>query len=296
MSQQWSRRVLILLSLPLFVVLTGGSHPHTLCRGIVEENNWQIPVTPFQAGGVSKSKYNAVLDQFERKFKPVVSQMGKRLDLRRLWDDPTVNATATQSGNTYTINMFGGLARHHEMTADGLMMITCHELGHHLGGAPKYEGGWWSNDWASVEGQSDYYASLRCLRQVWTASENFAWYEGATIDSSAKDECERTWNTQTEEQLCMRTAMTGKAVASFFKSIRYESRSPRFDSPDATVVSRTDSSHPATQCRLDTYYQGALCVHDMNVALSKTNPKTGTCSGHYEVSNHGARPRCWFKP
>jgi hypothetical protein len=36
--------------------------------------------------------------------------------------------------------MFGGLARHELVTDDGFMMVVCHETGHHLGGAPRYNG------------------------------------------------------------------------------------------------------------------------------------------------------------
>jgi hypothetical protein len=297
MTKALLKRAMLLLSLPLFVA-TAGMDTHqvrTLCSGIIEENSWKIPVMALQKGGLSEKQYNETLNKFEAYFKPVLSRIGAQLKVKRLWSDPTVNASAEQSGSTYIINMYGGLARHPAVTQDALMLVVCHELGHHLGGAPKANN-WWGGNWASNEGQADYYAGLRCLRQVWSRQDTADWYQDAVIDDSAREGCELNYHTQSEEQLCMRTSMAGKAVGKLFQSLRYESTSPRFDTPDATVVSQMVDAHPDTQCRLDTYYQGALCVHDMNVALSDSSPKPGTCYGDYAHSFSGARPRCWFKP
>jgi hypothetical protein len=46
---------------------------------------------------------------------------------------------------------------------------------------------------------------------------------------------------------------------------------------------------------MDTYYQGAICLHDMNVALSDTDPNVGTCSESAGQVD-GLRSHCWFKP
>lgn len=287
-------------ALPLFLLTASfSSHSHhvghELCKGFVEENDWQIPVTTFSNSGVTESQFHKELDRVEAYYGPVLARMGKRLSVNRQWTNGTVNASAEQLGDTYRINMYGGLARHSAITADGFLLVACHEMGHHLGGAPKTSSWWGSNDWASNEGQSDYYATLRCLKHLWSERDNFAWYETAEIDTVAKNLCERTYNTQAEEIQCMRAAMAGKSVSHLFRDLRGDSKLPRFDTPDSRKVSSTDNSHPAAQCRMDTYLQGAVCVHNANVALSNNDPNVGTCNER-KGDSLGLRPRCWYRP
>lgn len=290
-----TRRVALLAALPLLMMNTGlAPHAIELCQGFVEENDMRIPVGVRQEGGITEEEFNAVLDQFEAEYKDRVAAHGGILEVRRKWSDPTVNASAQQSGNKFIVNMFGGLARHKVMNKDGFMLVACHEVGHHIGGAPKTG---WFNSWASNEGQSDYYASLRCLRHVWSAEENSIWYSEneSTINPVSKETCEGLYNTQEEEVLCIRTAEAGRIAGLMFMDLRKETIEPKFDTPDLKEVSRTDDRHPATQCRMDTYYQGALCVHDMNEELSQQDPVKGTCTSSI-IHSHGLRPRCWYKP
>ncbi|MCB0411545.1 MAG: hypothetical protein KDD22_03415 [Bdellovibrionales bacterium] len=251
-----------------------------------------MPVSARQEGGITEDEFNAVLDEFEEVYQPIVTEAGGKLDVRRKWNDSTVNASAQRMGNTYVLNMFGGLARYHNMNKDGFMLVVCHEAGHHLGGAPKVSG--WFNNWASNEGQADYYATLRCLRYIWDDEENRQWLENNEVDPIAKTKCEETFNTQEEEVLCMRTAAAGQAMAFFFQDVRKETTIPKFDTPDPKEVSKTDDAHPATQCRMDTYLTGSVCLHDIHQALSDEDPKVGTCNEGAETI--GTRPHCWYKP
>jgi len=130
------------------------------CDGFLPPNDLKIPVDSVLAKGIVEAQFNEVLGAIENIYKPIVSAQGKVLEIRRLWTNDTVNASAQQIGNRYVLNMYGGLARHEAITMDGMALVACHELGHHLGGAPKV------SSWASNEGQSDYYANLKCLRQV----------------------------------------------------------------------------------------------------------------------------------
>lgn len=265
-----------------------------LCEGFLPPNDMKIPVTAFQVGGISPTEFNAVMDKIEAYYAPIVQAKGATLRLNRLWNDDTVNASAQQQGRTWILNMYGGLARHPVMNADGMMMVACHEMGHHIGGAPKIDG-WFGTGWASNEGESDYFSSLRCMRKMFTDEENAKFVETQEIDPVAKQKCEEAYTTQAEENLCMREAMAGMVGAKIFQALRKETTAPRFDTPDPAVVTRMDDDHPATQCRLDTYFQGALCFHDQSVELSNSDPNVGTCT-IANGQNDGLRPRCWFKP
>lgn len=264
-----------------------------LCEGFLPENDLKIPIAlqMLTGGGLDEVGFNKVLDQIESHYSPIVASKGGTLQVRRLWTDNTVNASAQRSGTTYIINMYGGLARHPEISADGFMLVACHEMGHHLAGAPK-NGGWFGS-WASNEGQSDYFAGLRCLRQIWTAEDNARFVQENQIDPVLSQKCMDTWNTQDEENLCIRTGAAGMEVTSLFRALREEETIPHFDTPDPRRVTRTDNSHPATQCRLDTYFQSGLCVHDMTQELSDTDVRVGTCT-ESQGTTLGVRPRCWY--
>lgn len=271
-----------------------GLSTRVMCTGFLPDNNMKIPVSVFQVGGITQAQFNEVLDLVENHFRPIMATKGANLRVNRRWSDDTVNASAEQQGRNWILNMYGGLARHPVMTKDGFLMVACHEAGHHLGGAPKVSG-WFGQNWASNEGEADYYASLRCMRALFTDDDNAKFVQENAIDPVARLECERTFQTQAEENLCMREAMAGLVGGLIFQALRQEPNPPRFDTPDPRVVSRMDDDHPATQCRLDTYYQGALCVHDTNTELSDTNPNVGSCT-LANGQNLGLRPRCWFKP
>jgi len=258
------------------------------CPGFLPPNDLKIPVGAADARGILETQFNDVINTIEKIYKPVAAAQGKVLQINRLWTNATVNANASQSGNKYILNMYGGLARHEAITMDGFALVVCHELGHHLGGAPK--GGW-----ATIEGQSDYYANLKCLRQVFAVPEAGAFTRKSEGDEVALRSCEAMFSRQEDRDICVRSAMAGKSVAYLFKTLRNETVVPRFDTPDPAVVTAMYTDHPATQCRMDTYLQGSLCTRPVSAPLSGTNPAAGTCtrSAGFQA---GFRPLCWYKP
>ncbi|MGE3610238.1 MAG: hypothetical protein AB7I27_11665 [Bacteriovoracaceae bacterium] len=83
------------------------------------------------------------------------------IDFRDHWESPYFGASVNFDGNHYQLNILGGLARIKEMTPDAYAAIVCHELGHILGGAPFQDIP--DFEWASVEGQADYFSASVCL-------------------------------------------------------------------------------------------------------------------------------------
>jgi hypothetical protein len=259
--------------------------------GFLPENDLNIPVGLKSAGGISKTQFLSVIDKLEAIYAPIVSNMGGKLKINRKWDDGTVNANATRIGG-WNVNMYGGLARHEAITEDGFALVLCHELGHHLGGAPKV--GMFLNRWASNEGQSDYFATLKCLRQLFMNDNNALVVKKLKAPATLVNACANAWPDKTDAAICVRSGMAGASVAGLFAALRNQPEA-KFETPDANVVKRTDDSHPAHQCRLDTYFQGALCEKSFNEDVSQKDEVKGTChgsTGHKE----GLRPLCWFKP
>lgn len=292
-------RASLALSALALTVLTGlgftvASHEHDLCHGFVPENDMKIPVGwRTRSGGLSEAQYNDVLDRMERLFKDVVAQQGGDLIINRKWTDPTVNASAQQWGTSWILNMYGGLARHSAIGVEGFALVACHELGHHIGGAPKMRG-WMGNNWATNEGGADYYATLKCLRRFFVEDDNAAIIAQADIDPFARQQCEAQFTDDNDRLICLRNSMAGMQVASLFMDLRGDETAPRFDTPDPTVVTQTDDRHPLTQCRLDTYFNGGICNVDASIPVSSTDYRQGSCIEENHTA--GLRPRCWFKP
>lgn len=258
--------------------------------GIMPENDMRISV--FQMFGVSninEAKFNALIDRVISVYGPIVQQKGGNLKVNRRWTDETVNASASRSGSTWILNMYGGLARHQTMTEDGFMLVVCHELGHQIGGAPKYDGG----DWAANEGQADYFGAMKCMRRILTPDDNVGFMAQKPVDPAVKTQCDQLFRDDQERALCARVSMAGKSLANLFASTG--SRQPNFNTPDKSVVSATNDSHPAAQCRLDTYFQGSLCTRAFNDDVSETDTKRGVCVKSDGFAA-GTRPLCWYKP
>ena len=81
------------------------------------------------------------------------------------WNDNRVNAIAYRQGSKQHVSIFGGLLRHQYIQIEGAGLVLAHEIGHHLGGAPRYTTQ--GLTWASCEGQSDYWGALVAMRNVW---------------------------------------------------------------------------------------------------------------------------------
>jgi len=259
--------------------------------GFMPENDMSIPVGAKMANNMTEERFNEIIDKVEAVYAPIIKKDRRaRLKVNRKWSDDTVNASAQQFWKLWIVNMFGGLARHPAVTDDGFALVVCHELGHHLGGAPKNGG---VMGWASNEGQSDYFASLKCFRKVFGDDDNVNIVNNMDIDSTAKTLCESEWGNAEDQALCVRAAMAGKSLSTLLAG--GTRGSVNFDTPDDSVVERTNNRHPAGQCRLDTYFQGSLCDQPHTADVSKRDATVATCN---RSTNHkiGIRPLCWYKP
>lgn len=256
------------------------------------KNNIQIAVGDKIANDMTKEKFYALIERVESLFQPSFAKVGAVLKVNRRWDDPAVDANASQWPNgNWRVSMYGGLARHPLINDDGFMMVLCHEIGHHIGGAPR------SNDntyWSSAEGQSDYFASLKCFRRVIENDDNITIVKSMQIDPTATQRCQEIYKSPQDIALCQRVAMAGKTVAVFIAS-KTETPNIQLTTPDNRRVSKTNEDHPDPQCRLDTYFQGSLCDKSLNEEVSHDDPSVGTC--HAKAGfKIGLRPTCWYKP
>lgn len=255
-------------------------------------NNLKHRISAKDSGGISEAQFNAVMDRMQAIYGPIVAAHGGNLVIHRLWTDDTVNASAEQQGGDWILNMYGGLARDKAITQDGMALVICHEMGHHLGGAPRYGG----TDWAADEGEADYYANSKCLHRFFGDSATAQFTRPVLTDDGAiaKAACAKSWKSSADRALCERSSAAGQSVTALFTELSGDAPS-HFDTPDPSVVAQTNDEHPASQCRLDTYFQGSLCNKSYTIDMSPTDPAVGGCvlSQGYK---QGMRPFCWYKP
>lgn len=265
---------------------------------ILPPNSLHLQPQMPESSNVTEEQFNQAIDKVVAAYSSVITDHDGTLYVERRWEDPTVNAYAVQYDDQWIVAMFGGLARRPEVTVDGFTMVMCHELGHHLGGYP------FSSEWASDEGQSDYFAAIACAKQVWGSekAENAAFRNEVPVE--AKERCDEIWNSTDEQNLCYRTLMAVRSVSELMASA--EEVQINWTTPDTREVSRTSHAHPNAQCRLDTYTSAALCPMDFGTdvipGLNEGNSKAGekvsagyTCTAARSMTV-GLRPRCWFMP
>lgn len=271
--------------------------------GFAPENNLKIPVNYVfsTAATMDETMFNDIIGRVENFYSPIVSSLGGKLSIERNWTDPTVNAYAKREGASeedWIIAMFGGLARHPDMTNDGFMLVVCHEMGHQIGGAPKY-GSAGARMWASNEGQADYWGALKCMRRVLVNDNNEAIMRSVAVPAPIADRCTKSYKSPAEQALCKRVAMAGVALGHTLATLARDNDPsvpvPAPETPNKSRVKKTYDGHPEAQCRLDTYFAGAACTVDPNKDTSDTDPVLNTCASENRAKV-GTRPVCWYKP
>lgn len=242
-------------------------------------------------GGISEGEFMRISTELETLYTPDVAAHGGKLKVYKEWASTTVNAYAQREGEEWKVILLGGIARHKHMTADGFALIVCHEIGHHLGGVPRYDG--LDIGWATNEGQSDYYSTMKCLRRYWENADNAGALSGKEIPAKLTEECGKNWLWNKDEALCIRSGMAGLSASYVFAALAWNLKKPKFETPDSKIVKETYGAHPKAQCRLDTYFQGSLCE-----ASPLEEMRTETQGACHESLGHksGMRPLCWFKP
>lgn len=261
--------------------------------GFAPENSMKIYAGDKAANNMTEELFLSTVKRVSDVYESVVASKGAKLKMNNRWEDATVNASAQQSGKTWQVNMYGGLARHELVTTDGFMMVVCHELGHHLGGAPR-KSTWMGTSWASNEGQSDYWAGLKCMRKVLENDDNISYVANMIVDQDVTEKCSTVYKSAQEVALCQRISMAGKSLAMVLGSLGGNSN-VNFTTPDTRTVAKTNDNHPQAQCRLDTYFQGTLCDKSISEDVDATSAIPGTCVKS-EGFSFGVRPLCWYKP
>lgn len=249
-----------------------------------------IPENSILANDMTEKEFKDAIKSFEKFFNPSIERdHNAELIVFGSWGSNTVNAYAEKAPKKVMITIYGGLARHKAITLDGFKAVLCHELGHHFGGYPKKS----TNVWSSAEGQADYYATMKCLRRLWENENNQLALGEQVIPTALKNECAQTYTDAKNQSLCHRMGLAGRSVALMIQDLDHDSIEPKFETPDPLVVRAMNYLHPYSQCRLDTYFQGAICPVSESVEFDDHEQTEGAC--HPKLGDkRGLRPKCWF--
>lgn len=256
-----------------------------LCN-IIENVEQRIP--SWSNTGLTEKEFNKVIDDFIKVYDPIVKEKGYKLSIDRKWSSDTVNASTTVSGDKWVIYAYGGLARYPSMDSDTYMAVMLHEIGHHLGGYP-------ARGWASNEGQSDYYATLKGMRIMRNAGYRFKNIRSANVPESVEKKCAIMHKSVYDIDFCKKSAAVGYSLASVLNSLQNSSVPVNFDAPSGPEVIKTNNNHPKAQCRLHTYLNGAVCGASYLEEFSMDSPVPGACAEE-KGDIIGVRDRCWYKP
>jgi hypothetical protein len=262
-------------------------------RAIIPSNNFKfpIPTTRSLIKPVDESDFNEVADRLINIYSEFIkNNYNANFIINRNWADNTVNSYASRTNpNEFQIYIPGGIARAPGMTKNSLAYVLCHELGHHLGGAPKthlFDG------WPSAEGQADYWASSKCLKNYYADLS----FEDVEISSNVPEKvishCNKIYSNFIELKICVRSILAGIDFSNFLNQLPNNKIMVTLETPDPKIVKGTNiNDYPRPQCRLDTIFQGALCAKKAFELTSPTDPTVAACNVPNEL---GARPACWF--
>lgn len=234
---------------------------------------------------VSESEIRQVMELIYIEYANEFTARGWTLQMNYLVDD-TFNAFARRDGDVASVNILSGLGMNDLSNTDVIALVTCHELGHHIGGRPFYTG----SD-MSTEGQADYFAGIECMRRYYDVTPF-----KVPLDIGALKSCRGSWSDKAEVEACARTVGAGQALAKIFAGNNVGLMSiPDLTRRNTERVTELFESHPEAQCRLDTYAAGALCTENFGEPVAQDDVWTGVCSEE-RGDRTGVRPRCWYSP
>ncbi len=258
-----------------------------------------------ESSNITEEMFNQIITQVQETYAPIVESHGATLKFNRFWENSIVIANTNQANGVWVVNMHGGLARRPEITPDGFALVICHELGHHLAGYPLKTR--FFNKWASTEGQSDYFAAQSCARRLWSGEEDKNRLSRGTVNPIAKEGCDSVWSTEKDQNLCYRTALAGHSLATLLGAST--KTTVGFATPSEAEVIKTSDLHPQAQCRLDTYFHGAMCDVEFDSSiipgLNHSDGQRSKAAEGIAARNSctrenffsvGTRPLCWYKP
>ena len=229
---------------------------------------------------------DAIFEVFQNTYKRKFSELNLSLEIT---EDPNTafGAFAEREGNVARIRINQGTRYHQRLNPNLYAMILCHELGHHLGGAPRF-----ADSWASVEGEADYFATLKCWRTIETSLPSFLTMDPIDSDSiKIQNDCISSYSTDSQTRIkCQHALNTALQLTKVLAGLSGFSATGL--NSDATSTSRVSTTFPFANepvCRWLTFRSGGLCPASSDLDVEA---QYGACTTQFAPLS--ARPVCWF--
>jgi hypothetical protein len=265
-----------------------------IALAIIPEKNIYYPTNPRNKElykQLSEADLNEVADRIIKVYYEFTNIHYKaKIVFNKDWSNDQVSAFATQpNDNEFHITVAGGIVRAPGMTKDALALVLCHELGHHLGGAPRTA---LYNGWPSAEGQADYFATAKCLKKYFYEIKNEEIDISSNIPEKVISDCNSVYTNFIDMKICTRSILASLDFANFLNQLPTTKIPIKLETPDTRIVKGTNiNNYPRPQCRFDTLYAGALCSLSADLRSSIDDPGTGYCM---DETRPGTRPHCWY--
>ncbi len=183
------------------------------------------------------------------------------------WEKPYFTAYTVENDGVMTIGFWGGMARIPGMNDEGVALITCHEVGHILGGLPRFK--LKNYEQLSNEGQSDYYATSVCLKKYFLNDHETILELNKTQGPLPLAICLKRFQSRLDQAVCLRSLKGIQAFAQVLGYMQKDGGTPVLGALDLSIVPETQyDAYPSHQCRIDTMVAGVI---------------------------GDARPKCWFR-
>ncbi len=232
-------------------------------------------------GEIPDQTLYSIINRIKSIYSPVMrEEWGKSFDIYVLKTFKSLANANTDEDLWWSVNLGLEFLKQPYMTEDSIVALICHEIGHFLGGPPKYVT---NNVWASIQGPADYFAASQCLRRYFEGQDNQSIVSKMPVPRYVTVKCQDNFSHPEDTAVCQRGAMASFLLIVAL-AIERETvsavQSVSFQTPDTSSFIEIPTTQPSSQCRLDTYFQGVLC----------NRPRDDeTCLGP-----DGQRPRCWF--
>ncbi|MBV2168461.1 MAG: hypothetical protein KUL82_07120 [Bdellovibrio sp.] len=244
----------IIASLLLSLLVVMFQSPKTLIQRPVNAQEsdrsgyFYLPVGSANVSALTRADYEQLIGKFVSfSFNQVYQKTGMPLIIPQEWESPYFAAFAQKKDHFMQISLWGGMARAPGVTKAALAAILCHELGHILGGEPRQTIP--GSDWASIEGQSDFYSASECLPRFLK--------ENPEIVTAVDPQVEKLCGGNSD---CARTLQAGVEMIQVLQKYSYKENTPvNIFTPERATSALVRNTYPSDQCRMDSYVQGALC-------------------------------------